>query len=106
LVSLTLASCGVLGKQEKTMRVETSPPGAKLNLNGLYIGETPHTMVLPRSGGGLLEFEVLPPPDSRERLWTQKRTVYWKQLPDSAVLYFDLHLESVRPTETIEIRQR
>ena len=78
-----------------------------VNLNGLFVGTSPCTLSLPRSGGGQLEFEVLPPRDSTERLWTQRRTVFWKKLPDQGVtLYFDLRLETVLPTQPYEIRDR
>lgn len=89
------------------MKVDTTPPGAKVNLNGLLVGTSPCTVILPRSGGGRLEFEVMPPPDATQKLWTQRRTLSWKQLPDhGAALYFDLRLESVLPTQPYEFRDR
>jgi hypothetical protein len=108
LALLALPSCGVFRPhQEKMLKIDTVPSGAKVNLNGLLVGTTPCTLVLPRSGTGWLEFEVLPPPESTERLWTQRRTLSWKLLPDEgAALYFDMRLESVLPVQPYEIRDR
>ncbi len=105
---LLLPGCASLfDVSEKSVEVNTLPSGALVNLNGVFKGTSPCTFGLPRSGGGRLEFEVLPPRESTERLWTQRRTVSWKQLPDQgAVLYFDLRLESVHPTQPYEVRNR
>lgn len=91
----------------KVVKVETSPPGAMVMLNGLLVGTAPCECVLPRSRGGVLAFEVLPPRESTDHLWTQQRTLAWKQLPaEGAVLYFDLRLEASSPVQPIEIRDR
>ncbi len=105
---LLLPACGLVGRpSEKVVKVDTTPPGAMVNLNGLLVGTSPCSLVLPRSGGGLLEFEILPPPDFTQHLWVQRRTMCWKQLPsEAAVLYFDLNLEPTKPTQTIEVRER
>jgi len=108
LVSLAaLPGCALVGVNEKSVKIDTSPPRAMVNLNGLFVGTTPCTISLPRSGGGQLEFEVLPPRDSTERLWTQRRTVLWKKLPNEVVtLYFDLRLEAAMPLQPYEVRVR
>lgn len=93
-------------QSEKLVKVETAPPGCPVNINGLLAGTTPCTCVVLRRGG-YIEFEVLPPRDSAERLWVQRRSFTWAQLPpEGAVLYFDLRLEATSPLQPIEIREQ
>jgi hypothetical protein len=104
---IALPACALVDASEKRVEVKTSPAGAMVNLNGMFVGTSPCSVVVPRSAGGRLEFEVLPPREGTERLWTQRRTIAWKRLPEEgSVLYFDLRLESVRPTQPYEIRDR
>lgn len=108
LLASLLVPCGCksLRLSEKVVKVETSPPGAMINLNGLLVGTSPCSFAVPRMGGSI-EFEALPPRESTERLWTQSRAFRWDQLPaDGAVLYFDLRLEATRPVQPVEVRER
>jgi hypothetical protein len=75
----------------------------------MLVGETPCDLVVPRQGQ--ITFEVLPPRDRQDdgpdRLYVKSRTVPWNQIPDEGgVLYFDLRLEAVEPTQPVEIRHR
>jgi hypothetical protein len=103
---LALPACNSLRLSEKVVQVETSPPGAMVNLNGLLVGTAPCSCTVHRSRKPI-EFDVLPPRESTERLWTQHRTFTWDQLPaEGAVLYFDLRLEATRPVQPFEVRDR
>jgi hypothetical protein len=107
LLGLLALGCSILRPHPtKTVTIDTSPPGAMVTINGLLVGTSPCDCVLPRRGGPQL-VEVLPPRDSTERLWVQRREVVWGLLPnEGAVLYFDLRLEGVSPTQSLEIRHR
>lgn len=94
----------MLQASEKSVKIETNPPGAKVLVNGLFVGDAPCVYVAPRRRGQF-EFEVLPPANSTGGLWTQHRSFTWDQIPvEGATLYFDLRLEPSRPVETIEVR--
>lgn len=84
-----LASC----MSSKTVAVETSPPGANVSIDGFFAGTSPCQCVFPRRKTFVVE--VLPPEDSSELLWPQRRTVQWSLIPDSGgLLAFDLHWPS------------
>lgn len=106
LTTLALSSCMVFQPAEKVVQIETSPPGGMVNVNGILAGTAPCTCSLPRTRG-FVEFQILPPREATERLWTQTRTFAWRDLPETGgTLYFDLRLEAAHPVQPVEIRER
>lgn len=101
-----MTACQMGRSQSKVLKIQTTPPGAKVNVNGLLAGTTPFDCTVPRMRG-YIQFEVLPPPETTERLWTQRKTFTWSQLPlEGGVLYFDLRLEETHPVQPVEVRER
>ena len=115
LCSIPPSGCRLFGIKratEKTITVEATPAGSMVILNGLLVGTAPCKVVLPRSGRPF-SFEVLPPrtreddAEAAEHLYPKRRTMHWSTFPsEGGVLYFDLRLEPVEPTQPIEIRNR
>lgn len=92
--------------------IESSPTGARVEVDGFVRGATPVTVLLkaragwPKKNDKEYLVEVFPPADGAGRLFTQHRRIKPAQLPeDGGRMFFDLTLESVNPRQTIEIRE-
>ena len=102
-------------------QVTSVPPGARVEVNGNHLGETPTEIKLSTSkrwvgvavapGGWTYGNEsymvtAYPPPESKDPLRSQTKIVRPQESLQGGRLFFDLRLESVYPTQPVEIRQK
>jgi hypothetical protein len=100
-------------------KVTSVPPGAPIEVNGIHMGNTPTDITLGTTkrwaglcvapggweyGNETYAVTTYPPPDTEEHLYSQTKVVRPQETLEGASLFFDLRLESVRPTQPIEIK--
>jgi hypothetical protein len=116
--SLLLTGCATSTLVE--YKVISDPAGAPVDVNDVSTGITPCTITLQYTSRwvGLAEapggwakgnetyvVTCFPPPNSKERLFSQKKIVEPSTTPQGGQLLFDLHLDVVGPQQRIDIRQ-
>ena len=122
LMCLAAIMCsGCATKMMIPYKVTSVPSGAPVEVNGVHMGETPTQIQLGTSkhwvgvcvapggwayGNETYNVTAYPPPDSKDSLRSQTKIVRPQETPQGGALFFDLRLESVRPTQPIEIREK
>ena len=120
LLAITLFG-GCATKVMVPYKVTSVPSGAPIEVNGVKVGETPAQIQLGTSkrwvgvaiapggwayGNEMYNVTAFPPPDSNEPLRSQTKIVRPQDTLQGGELFFDLRLESIRPTQPVEIRVR
>ena len=121
LCFVVVVSTGCATKITVPYEVTSVPSGAPVEVNGVHLGNTPTQIYLDASkrwvgvyvapdgwayGNETYRVTAYPPPDSKETLRSQTKVVRPQETLQGGALFFDLTLESVRPTQPIEIRER
>ena len=93
--------------------ITSSPAGAVIEVNDIYMGEAPTTITLGvfREWGfngwvyGYQSYSVTasPPLDSFDELYSQTKVIAPRNSKNGGKLLFNLRLKTVRPTQSIEI---
>jgi len=106
LVALPLLIVGGCAST-KTTTIESDPPGARIMVNGDYIGDAPTTVNLRDNSfvtgvSTVYDIEAVPKPEMTEASGeVQRRTIYSRDGLPSRV-FFDMRLARQRPKERIE----
>ncbi|MFH1674815.1 MAG: PEGA domain-containing protein [Pseudomonadota bacterium] len=102
-------------------KVTSAPSGAPVEVNGVHKGDTPTEIQLGTSkrwvgvcvapggwayGNETYSVTAYPPAGSTGPLRSQTKMVRPQETLQGGALFFDLRLESVMPTQPIEIRER
>lgn len=122
LVSVLFVIGGCSHHKMFTYHVESEPSGGLVEINGVYIGETPTTIELGdnkvwvgilyapggwRSGQTPYNVTVYPPKgEAGNGLTSQTKMIVPGTTADGATLYYDLRLTAVQAVQRIEITEK
>lgn len=113
------SGCMTMQQEKINYNVTSNPPGSPVEVNGVFMGNTPTTiwLAVSKSWVGLLNspdgwgygnqsyvVKCLPPPNASGPLYTQTKVINPSMTPQGGDLYFDLRLEPIKATQPVEIK--
>lgn len=104
---------GCAGTGMRNIRVISDPPGAKVEIDGRYVGETPMTYSI---SSDILKISTLtlvlypnPPIYAQSRMYLQEKQISVRLIPEEELtekdlfkVYFDMGYRDIKPEELLE----
>lgn len=117
--AILLTGCATSAQSNQiSVAVRSDPTGCPVEVNGIYMGQTPTTIYLGVSkhwvgllnspngwGYGKQSYRItcFPPPNAKEELISQTKVISPGMIPNGGDLYFNLRLHPVTPAQRIQI---
>ena len=111
VMAVVFTGCGYIHKRD--IKVISDPPGAKVEIDGRYVGETPMTYVVSSDVVRVSTFTLVlypnPPIYTQSRMYLQEKTITVKLIPEEEVserdlfrVYFDMGYRDIKPEDLLE----
>lgn len=120
MTAIFFTGCATSARSNRiTFHVTSDPTGCPVEVNGMNMGTTPTDIQLGASkrwvgilnspdgwefGRETYQVTCFPPPDAREQLTSQSKSVSPGMMPEGGNLYFNLRLTPVTPKQSVEIK--
>lgn len=110
LASMSCSSPGLTGRSIQRVQILSDPPGARIEINGDYIGDAPLTVNIPTYRGRFREITKIRALPRRPGQYTQSKVFSggFTMIPNDAVpsrIFFDMSLGPASPEINVNVHQ-
>ncbi len=112
-IALAWTSCsspGITGRSTKQVQILSEPPGARIEINGDYVGDAPLTVTIPTFRGRFTETTKIRALPTKPGQYTQLKFFNggYTMIPNDAVpsrIFFDMRLGPASPEINVNVNQ-